>query len=32
MTTGQIRKTALVACSVLAALFVGASDQPRGAR
>jgi hypothetical protein len=29
MTTGQIRKSALIACSVLAALFVGASDQPK---
>ena len=29
MTTGQIRKSTLVACSVLAALFVGASDQPK---
>src|SRR5579862_3520338 len=29
MTTGRIPKSALVACSVLAALFVGASDQPK---
>ena len=29
MTTGRITKSALVACSVLAALFVGASDQPK---
>jgi hypothetical protein len=29
MTTGQIRKSALIACSVLAALFVGASDQSK---
>jgi hypothetical protein len=29
MTTGRITKSALVACSVLAALFVGASDRPK---
>jgi hypothetical protein len=29
MTTRQMRKSALIACLALAALFVGASDQPK---